>query len=127
MSIQEPNIDKRTHTVYALAFPNKLIDKIFYVGVSKVPGKRYGDHLRAVSGNNDKDDIIKDILNSGKKPRLLILEKGLSQSKAYTREKYWITQMEKQGHKLTNKTRGGKFPGIARYAAKKQKTRRKGK
>ncbi len=120
MPIEKYKLDKRLHSVYGLAYPSKLKTRVFYVGVSKVPGKRFEDHLRGDTGNVDKDVIIKQILNRGKRPRLVILERGLTQSQAYTREKYWITKYRKQSP-LTNKTSGGKFPYVSRVAAEHKK------
>jgi len=125
MPIEKPKLKYDKHTVYALAYPSKRKDKVFYVGVSMYPGKRFVDHLRGTSGNNDKDTLILQFRKQGKEPRLIILERNLTKTKAYKQESYWITKLEGEGHELVNRTRGGKFPGSAQYAAS-QKSRHKG-
>ncbi len=119
-----PIIDNelRDHTIYALCYPDK--EKYFYVGVSKLLDERYQQHVGAKTGNMEKDLIIRAIKSKDKLPRLVILEDNLTEDEAYKSESGWIKRLSKTGHKLTNRTEGGKYPHSVRLYNRIKKRRK---
>jgi hypothetical protein len=84
------------HTIYALVDPGT--GKVRYIGMSKNPIKRYGQHLAKGA------QWIKDMLQSGVIPTQIIIESELSLEQAKVREKFWIQHYEKPDNPLENMT-----------------------
>ena len=79
------------HYVYALINPKN--DKIFYVG--KGQGNRVFDHARAALSiaditDNDKLEVIRNIIASGQEVKTLILRHGLNEKEAFVAESVLI-------------------------------------
>jgi hypothetical protein len=92
------NISSKVY-IYSL---KDLDDNVFYVGQSKNPYARLGDHImNSHLLKNNKDKIISEICNSGFFPKLDILEQidvDLSSEKSIfnvsDREAYWISTFQ---------------------------------
>lgn len=87
----------RLHTIYALAYPDT--DTVFYVGAAVNERERYKEHLARKSHSKNLDAEVKSILQSGRQPKLIILESNVTDPKRS--EKDWIQRMS--CHPLVNK------------------------
>lgn len=97
-TLREYELSRKDHVVYALGDPRTGM--IRYVGCTQNLGKRYSDHIRNREANAPKKEWIDELKAAGMQPTLIILEKGLNQKHAYTRERYWIAQHSKKGELL---------------------------
>lgn len=91
--------------IYGLLDPLEP-DHIRYVGQSFYPGPRYVEHLSG-RGRNRRPPTPKEVWlarlsEGGRKPELVLLEKGVSPIHADERENYWIVRLRRKGHQLTN-------------------------
>lgn len=97
-------VDIRPVKIYALKHPDTL--EIRYVGKTvRSLSRRLGNHIANAKGNKHNIHLsnwILNILNSGKKPIIELLEE-CNNSIWQEREKYWISQFPN----LVNLTKGG--------------------
>jgi group I intron endonuclease len=91
------------HYVYVYADPRD--GDIFYVGCGK--GRRMWVHLRSslLSKESEKNRILKEILSAGLHPMIVVVDGGLTQEEALSKEREWIRFYGKEN--LTNLTTGG--------------------
>jgi hypothetical protein len=80
-------------------------EEIRYVGKTNNPKVRIYSHLKRTDVNQNKVKWISDVLTSGSKIEMIILEK-CSEENWKEREIYWISKFEKDGL-LLNKRSGG--------------------
>ena len=87
-------------TMFIYALRDKDTGEIGYVGGSKDPRKRYGQHLSKNENGNKQKWLtsLKDL------PELVILEEVPYNPDVWwtEREQYWIQRLHKEGHPLTN-------------------------
>ncbi len=83
--------------IYGLTDPN---GNIGYVGQSMNPRIRYNDHLRDTV-DTPKTRWIRDLLDTGQKPGLIILDKAEKGDANYV-EQWWIVLGKQHGWPLTN-------------------------
>lgn len=90
---------------YVYAYIDPRNEKIFYIGKGK--STRMYVHLRSgmLKTDTPKNNLIKEILNNGLKPKIIKLEKNLTEKEALAKEIEWIKKIGKDN--LTNKTIGG--------------------
>jgi hypothetical protein len=91
--------------IYALCDPDT--EEVRYVGKANEVRIRYSAHL-LVKGrpNHHRIHWIQSLLRQGKSPVLQILEE-VTEDTWVERERWWISEMKRQGVRLTNLTDGG--------------------
>lgn len=95
------SIDIEKHAVYALIDPRN--HDIRYVGMSKHPYKRYGQHLAMQKDNPSKNTWIQELADEGLVPEIIILEWVEENiTMAQEREGYWINYYLNEGCSLFN-------------------------
>jgi group I intron endonuclease len=103
------------HYVYLYADPRN--GDVFYVGCGK--GRRMWVHLRPslLSKESKKNHILKGILSAGLHPMIAVVDSGLTQEAALSKEREWIRFYGKEN--LTNLTTGGQgCSGISPFLGK---------
>ena len=88
-----------TTAIYALRDP--YTDDVRYIGQSIDPTKRLREHLTDTH-DTPKVQWIRTLLETGQRPRLEILERGLTTQQAFKAEQKWITYGQHNGWPLTN-------------------------
>jgi hypothetical protein len=91
--------------IYALVDPRT--DDTRYIGKTRRPESR----LRAHCSNKHhvhSSRWVQSLLREGVKPKMVILEGGLSEEEWPEREQYWIAYYRSHGVNLTNITDGGR-------------------
>ena len=90
------------YRVYALADPRTGQPR--YVGqTANTLPLRLRDHLRRRHDRSRKAAWLREVLDAGLQPRIVLLEEFTgSRASAYERESAWIRQLRDQGHDLTN-------------------------
>lgn len=89
--------------IYALIDP--VTDRVFYVGRSNNPGRRYIEHFNgAQSEHTDKAKRIKQMINYLHWPYMIILEE-CDKANVNARERFWIDRLGGL-RRLTNMKRG---------------------
>lgn len=102
--------------IYGLIDPRN--DKIFYIGFTEYPNKRYNEHLnirgKKREKNTYKENVINKILQLGLKPEMKIIDVcekifniHLNMFDHEILEKYYIKKYKDEGVNLTNLTDGG--------------------
>lgn len=88
----------------------KLVDQrdmsVHYVGLSKQPYRRYGQHLTLADNNVAKNTWILEITEQGYLPQLEIIEQVNDLQQAKQRESYWINVYLAVGMPLSNIQQG---------------------
>jgi len=113
--------------IYTLEDP--ITKEIRYVGKTNNLEDRYKRHLQKCylekyDKNTHKSRWIKNLLKSGNKPIMEILEE-CNESDVNQLEKYWISQFRVWGFKLTNISDGGEIVGHWKGKHHSEKTKRK--
>jgi hypothetical protein len=104
----KPSGEFKSHKVYALVYPRS--GRVFYVGISAQSLRlRLTQHLsetRAGHGGQRKYRIIKRLLDKGKRPNIVELDR--CEPKDWeAKEREWIARFRRAGYKLTNAADGG--------------------
>jgi hypothetical protein len=98
---------ERIYYIYSLI--NPLDNKVFYIGVTANPTKRFKDHLSHLTDkakeNKNKVQIIKAILNNGDKPLFKVLQcvYGIKLDAEKIESKF-ILEAKNNGEELCNLT-----------------------
>lgn len=106
-----PNLD---WVVYALIDPRDA--EVRYIGktLKRRLDRRLVRHVEdalTLSRRNHRLNWIRDVLNSGRMPSMLVLERGIGDWAAA--ERRWIDRFRKSGFELVNQTDGGEgCPGV---------------
>jgi hypothetical protein len=99
----------KSYRIYALVYPKG--GKIFYVGsTGQRLRMRLTQHLsetRAGKGGQRKHRIIKRLLDKGKRPVIVELDRCYPKEWE-AKEREWIARFKKAGYKLSNVADGGK-------------------
>jgi hypothetical protein len=99
-------------TVYIYALIDPRNEQVRYVGKSKFPKKRLNGHLQGARKGfkTHRHNWIRQLLNEGLKPDLLILEE-VKENEWEQAEKKWIVYYrDENGKDLTNTAEGGQAP-----------------
>ena len=89
--------NKRIHKVYSIADPMTGI--VFYIGCTVRPLHiRFREHFRETGGHYKKAILIREILESGRSPRIKVLYYIKSKTNARIAEKYITNYISKYGH-----------------------------
>ena len=101
------NLSTRITYIYGLYEVGKE-DDIRYVGKSDNPKKRFYNHTRQMKyeKNKYKNNWINSVYNRNSKIEMVILE-IVDYNIWQEKEIHWISEMKKNGNKLTNLTTGG--------------------
>jgi hypothetical protein len=93
------------YCIYGLLDPDTL--ELRYIGKTKQPEKRMKQHLypNQLKTKTHRNDWIKSLLQEGKKPGFIILERNVVNSDEA--EIRWIAEMRTMGARLVNGTNGG--------------------
>ncbi len=94
---------ERTYTIYALIDPRDNL--VHYVGISVDAETRFYGHMHDVTGNYEERRWIKSLKKNGLSPILQVLEVingDNAHAIACEQEQYWITEMLRLGHPLSN-------------------------
>jgi hypothetical protein len=92
------------NSIYALLDPNDNEPR--YIGKSKEPETRFKAHCCG-SSNTHSSRWIQSLKRTGLKPKMVIIEDGLSEDQWPEREQFWIAYYREAGANLTNITDGG--------------------
>lgn len=98
----------KTHIVYALI--NPIMNAPFYVGETSRFNERMCKHLNCKDKSKEKNAFIKNLIESGNKPKVIILDTVDSKELAIQIEKEYIKKYREEGHVLLNKNDGGNKP-----------------
>lgn len=92
-----------SHTIYMLVDPRD--HKPFYIGQTKYLKRRYKDHCNPLpSDRTTRAKRLREILKSGEKPSLVVIEETPSELIALIKEMYWIsTFLNATGIELKNR------------------------
>lgn len=93
-------MDNRLASVYGLKDTRN--GEIFYVGMSREPYARYGQHLSFITAKDAKEDRILDMRKEGIMPELVIFEQNIPLKNVWERETYWVQHYIDLGIQLTN-------------------------
>lgn len=108
--------------IYALADPRRPLF-FRYVGWTVNVSKRMVKHLlEAPRKVTHKERWLARLLEQGHKPHVQVLEHGTG-ARWEERERWWISTLKKQGHDLTNGTKGGDGT-IGRVQSKAERKKR---
>jgi hypothetical protein len=88
------------YSIYRLVDPRDLL--VHYIGISRQPYVRYGEHLTRADNNVAKNAWILEMTEQGHLPLLEIIEKVKGVSNAKQREAHWITVYLGLGMPLSN-------------------------
>lgn len=118
----------RSIFIYALLEPAGDISDpaaVRYIGASNNPRTRLLSHLREskVGGDNPKAAWLRDLLATGRQPKLLVVEECTADTWAM-REVYWIRHFKDADAPLTNWHIGGGCT-LSLYPGKKRAWRRR--
>ena len=97
------NSSSRIYQVYALIDPRDSL--VHYVGISVDAESRFYGHAHEVTGNYGESRWIKSLKKNGLSSILQILEEidgDKAGAIACEKEQYWISEMLRLGHPLTN-------------------------
>jgi hypothetical protein len=98
-------VTERLGFIYGLVDPRT--DEVRYVGRAvEDPWYRYTRHLKDET-DTYKGRWVRSLRNEGLKPKLVIIEAGVPESKINECECWWIASGKSWGWALTNGTRGG--------------------
>lgn len=90
--------------IYALFDPQD--DEPRYIGKTKEPETRFKAHCYG-SNRTHSSRWIQSLKRVGLKPKMVIIEDGLSEDQWPEREQFWIAHYRESGANLTNITDGG--------------------
>jgi len=88
-------------TCYIYALIDPQTDEPFYIGSSTFPDSRFLDHVRGSNTSEVNHKRIRQIIESGYKPTLSILEETTEELR-WEREKAWVDLLQQAGTSLTN-------------------------
>jgi hypothetical protein len=94
---------ERTYAIYALIDPRDNL--VHYVGISVDAETRFYGHMHDVTGNFEERRWIKGLKKNGLSPILQVLEVINGENAhaiACEQEQYWISEMLRLGHPLSN-------------------------
>lgn len=86
--------------IYALKDPRD--HTVRYVGYSKNPEKRYGQHLLLIDKSRDKNEWIQELFSLHLLPELTLIDTAEIKVEAERKEAEWIQQYLRDGELLTN-------------------------
>jgi hypothetical protein len=92
---------KMFYTAYIYGLEDPRTERVFYVGSSQDAEKRFKDHVAGHSGLKSVGRVVKELAESGLRPRLKILE-TVSISDQNSREMFWIRKLYEDGEPLVN-------------------------
>lgn len=94
-------MEEKKYKIYGLVDPRD--GQVRYIGQSINPAKRYKNHVSLGSyGSPSKDDWIRNLLDQGCKPDLIIIDGCDTEQEAYGLEGYWICHYHNEGANLLN-------------------------
>ena len=96
------DMKKPTYTIYMLVDPSD--HKPFYIGqTTNIKLRYYRQHFNPRDDDKtDRAKKIREILESGRKPDLVILERTTRKVSALIKEMFWIELFESRGFRLKN-------------------------
>ena len=108
---------KTTYWIYKLIDPTN--EDVKYVGMSKTPFQRYGQHLQLDAGSSAKRAWIQSLFDRYLMPRLELIEEVPTKAEAIQREFYWIKYYLTQGARLTNRDEESLTPLAHKWTKRK--------
>ena len=85
--------------IYKIVGSLETEEKVYYVGMSDHPNKRFGEHILK---NNKFDGLVKQFDEAGKMLKSEIIEWPPTEKQAQIKEKYWILRYQEEGQPLLN-------------------------